>query len=667
MSSVSIAEGAMDLCGFVGCLDFNGREIDEILLKKMNDTLSHRGPDSDGYFFEPSIALAFNRLSIIDMNMGQQPMISPDGRYVVVFNGEIYNYIELKRELESEGILFLTSSDTEVLLQSFIRFGQNCIHKLNGMFAFAIWDRYQKVLFFARDRMGIKPFYYYQDRGRFLFASEIKAIIEDSSVQRAPNYEAISDYLKLTYVIGNQTFFKNIFKLMPGQFGTIDLAGNLKISTYWDLHFNYASRSVDEFKADILSVIQDAVRVHCRSDVKIGAYLSGGLDSTVISVLAAQTLQQQLTTFTGKFNEDKYFDESQYSRIVSDMIGARNHEIIPDSKSLFHLPKLIWFMDEPAAGPGLISQFEVSKLAAQHAKVVLGGQGGDEIFGGYSKYFLASGINMENQGFARYLLTRWHTLYRHISQYGAVHTLKQVIHRVNAPLHKHDFSERYFNLCIMNQLPERVYQEQFKQLLDRNDGSYDKFKEIFQKYRDIDPFDRLLYYDLKTYLPSLLHVEDRASMAVSIESRLPLLDYRLVELAATIPPAIKAHKGVPKYIYREAVKEIIPQSIYNRTDKKGFPTPIGYWFRREKKYLETALLNTAAIKRGIFHPETIRMFLRKPHNHTVELWKMLNIELWFKIFIDKKPECYESEQMDGEIRPSLRVYRSCLPRTFGEN
>jgi len=624
------------MCGFVCIYEFTGKHVDPGLLGRMRDSMIHRGPDDEGIYVSGQVGLGFRRLSIIDLASGRQPMSNDDGTVWVVFNGEIYNYLELRERLIAEGVVFRTKSDTETIIRLYERYGEDCVLYMNGMFSFAIWDERKKKLFAARDRVGIKPFYYYKDEERLIIASEIKAIVAHPDIKRLPNYEAILDYLQYMYCLGDKTFFQGIRKLMPGYTMTADQTGNLHQQPYWDLFFQSDSKMTERDAVDLLSeALRDSMRLHLRSDVPLGCHLSGGLDSSTVTSLARSLLGRDVTidTFSGKFSEDPFYDETEYAKIVAREAGTRYHEIVPAVDQVAEaIETMAWIMDEPAVGPGIIPQFFVSRAARSHVKVVLGGQGGDELFGGYPRYFLASGIQTQQQGTAASSGNRWRFLLHYIQKKGIRSTVRKALRYAQTQSDTVENRWKFFSTTLhydKNMIGgELAHAAQHY----RND---DLFLQYFRKDNAQHAFDKMLYHDFKTYLPALLHVEDRTSMAVSLESRVPLLDYRIAELAAKIPVSLKVKNGDPKYILKQAVKNVVPFEIVNRKDKKGFPTPVNEWFKGQlNEYMRTSLLGKTSVDRGIFNEVYLRNSLAKNEDNSWELWCLLNVELWFRKYID---------------------------------
>ncbi|HHW36196.1 MAG TPA: asparagine synthase (glutamine-hydrolyzing) [Bacillales bacterium] len=651
------------MCGFIGIFN-NHKMVNKTSIIKMRDIIKHRGPDDAGLFLDENIGLAFRRLSIIDLQAGHQPMSTVDDRYTIVFNGEIYNYLELRDDLINKGVTFQTHSDTEVILQLFAEKGPACLQLLNGMFAFAIWDKEKRELFFARDRLGIKPFYYYHDEDRFVFGSEIKAIIADSSIKREPNFAAIYDYLSFMYIPDDKTFFKGINKLLPGYYGTISETGGLYIEQYWDVDFTETNKTEEEYISGLRALIEDAVKIHLRSDVPVGCHLSGGLDSSTVTVLSAQNLDQKIKTFSGKFAENEFYDETKYAKLVAKQAGTEYLETVPNQAWFEQvLPKIIWHMDEPCVGPGIVPQYAVCQLAADNVKVALGGQGGDEIFGGYPRYFLTYEAYMKNSKadnviqhtqktkLAR-LINKFVFLKGYVKQHGIKTTMKKVLRTMQRDneLQLNSFPAIWRNYSTSFKFADiSLLTDHFKEFVKDYDAD-----EVFTRYINdcpsTDIFNKMLYHDMKAYLPGLLQVEDRMSMAVSLESRVPLLDYRIVEFAASIPSSIKVKGLEPKYIFKRAIQGIIPDEVLNRKDKKGFPTPINIWFKRNPQFVKAILLDGAAQKRNLFKVETIEKMIASNEDYSWQLWTLMNVELWFKIFIDQDPRYVNA---DGSIKEKV--------------
>lgn len=633
------------MCGIAGLLtDFGTSNGVVDSLGKMMNAIRHRGPDGDGIWLDERrpVGLGHVRLAIIDPEHGKQPMVTEDGRFIVVFNGAIYNYLELRRELIGKGHPIHSYSDTEVLLYAYREWGEAFVDRLLGMFAFAIWDKHEQKLFCARDRIGIKPFYYRFDGHRLLFASEIKAVLADPMVKAEANPEGLQDYLTFQFCLDQKTLFKGIEKLEPGHCLTAYYEGDsLKVKTrqYWDLHYNIDESHDERYFIDTLSgLIDDSIRLHMRSDVPLGAHLSGGLDSSSIVCLASRMLGgEQMKTFTGAFNEGPQFDETAYAKEVSAFAGTAYNEVyIPGHDLPDVLPRLMYYMDEPLAGPGVIPQYYVSKLASEHVKVVMGGQGGDELFVGYARYMATylekclSGAIYQTANKSRYAVSL-ESIVPNLPLLSTYQPMLQGLWR-DGLFDTHD--KRYFRLVDRSEGMSQL----FNQEALRGTGGYSSF-ESFQRIFNRDELHSLVnqmtYFDLKGSLPALLHVEDRTSMAASIESRVPLLDHRIVEFMATIPPNIKFAGGRMKHLFKESVRSAVPQSIFERKDKMGFPTPLTQWTKGvARDFVRDTLLSDRARQRGLYNSKSVEKALNNESEFGRVVWGLLCLELWHRIFID---------------------------------
>jgi asparagine synthase (glutamine-hydrolysing) len=602
--------------------------------------LTHRGPDDHGTYIDGPVGLGHRRLSIIDLETGRQPMSNEDGSIWIVFNGEIYNYIELRQELQRHHT-FRSRSDTEVLVHLYEELGERCVERLNGMFAFVIWDGRQQRLFAARDRLGIKPFYWHLDSERFCFASEPKALLASGWVEPQPDTQGLEEYLTFQFCLRERTLFKDIQRLEPAHHMSFrpfrDSAPH--ITRYWDFSYDLDVHHTEEYFIDELTfLLRDAVRLQLRSDVPVGAHLSGGIDSSTVVSLAASQYGGQLHTFTGAFRDGPRFDETGYARLVADRVGSVHHEVWPTAEDFSRtIGHLIYMMDEPAAGPGLFPQYFVSRLARDHVKVVLGGQGGDELFGGYARYLVAyleqvlKGAIFGTNDDERYLV-RWDNIAPNLSllrEYGPMLQgfLQQGLFE--------DMDLRYFRLISRLEDTETLITPDVW-----NDGSRQRMTSAFQDVFN-DPsmksyFNRMTNFDLKTLLPALLQVEDRTSMSVSLESRVPLLDHRIAELVTRMPPSIRFKGGDSKRVFRESIKDLLPREIFERRDKMGFPVPLASWFKGPlRDFTGDLLLSTRARQRGIFRSDGVEQLLRGERTFGRQLWGLLSLELWFRAFIDR--------------------------------
>jgi len=632
------------MCGICGVYNLNTKEkVDESSLRKMTEILSHRGPDDEGFFLDGNIGLGHKRLSIIDLSSaGHQPMTNREGTVWIVYNGEIYNHLELRKELIKKGYEFRSHSDTEVILHLYEEERENCLQKLNGMFAFLIWDKRERKLFSARDRLGIKPFYYYFGKKKFIFASEVKAILK-YGIKAEPNFSAINDYLTFQYCLGDKTFFKGIKKIEPGHY-LILKEGRLKIKKYWDLDYSIDFKSSEkEFTDELLALIKDSTKIQLRSDVPVGAHLSGGIDTSIITCFASKyfNFKVPFKTFTGFFPFGEEYDERKYAKLVSKKAKSQYFEIYPKYSDFIDiLPKLIYFMDEPAAGPGIFPQYFVSKLAAKNVKVVLGGQGGDEAWGGYTRYLIAyleqalKGAILGTQEEGKHVVTLKSIIPNLGILKGYTSTLQHFWQEgIFSPM-----DERYFRLVKRMGNLEEIFSDNFLRKIQDDNSSLVEFKKIFNLPNSLSYFNKMSHFDIKTLLPALLHVEDRTSMAVSLESRVPLLDHRIVELSAKIPPVMKFKGGEVKHILKTAVRDFVPQEILERKEKIGFAVPLSKWYQKKevKTFLTNVLLDKSAKERDIYNVKGVKKLLEGERKFGREIWGLLCLELWFKNFIDKK-------------------------------
>lgn len=627
------------MCGILAVIDLDKGRLDSSLILQMRDTMIHRGPDDAGIYVEGPVGLAHRRLSIIDLSEnGHQPMANEDGSIIIVFNGEIFNYLELRLELIKRGHKFSSTSDTEVIIHQYEEDGQSCLEKFNGMFSFALWDNNQRKLFAARDRAGIKPLYYFLNDRKIILASEIKAILEDPEIAREANYEGICDYFFAGRSLGGKTIFKNIREVEPGHFISFNIDNrDFQIKRYWDINYDYnILRGHEETREELFYLIDDAIKLHSRSDAPLGCHLSGGLDSSTVVGFAARH-RQSLKTFSIKFSDDNFIDETRYAKAVAKKAGAEYHEDTPPALDITRLlPALVWHMDGPMANQGGFSYYTCSRLVSKYVKVALTGHGGDEVFAGYPAQFQAAfhTTNMFD------LHSDPHEIRPSI--YKKLATLLSV--RGPAKLYN-SLKKRFINQNIM--LEDKWIQlhcgitahdsEFFEPAFVKNLNGYtpkEDYIEPFSKNNTASVLDKCLYHDLCIYLPSLLHLEDRASMAVSIESRVPLLDYRILEYLATVPPDKKVRDLIPKYLLRTVASEILPQSVLERRDKFPFPIPAKFWQEKKvKDMVEEILLSPESLNRGIVSPKVLRESCKYVGSPP---WQLLNLELWFKIFIDRK-------------------------------
>ena len=629
------------MCGICGIyhLDRN-RSVNKTQLQEMARVMHHRGPDDEGFYIEGNLGLGHQRLSIIDPSpSGRQPMTNEDGKLWIVLNGEIYNYLELRQELMSRGHQFRSNSDTEVILHLYEEHGPACLNRLNGMFAFTIWDTRERVLFAARDRFGIKPYYYVYRENSFLFASEIKALLYLRLFESEINPEGLADYLTFQFCLGNKTMFRNVLKLLPGHSLILKPDGTLYVQEYWSPDFTIDTHHTEDyFEHQLLRLLEDSIRIQLRADVPIGAHLSGGLDSSTVTCLASSLLGTPIKTFSGGFKEAPQYDETPYARIVAQNIGTEHYEIFPTASDFVEvIPRLIYQMDEPAAGPGLFPQYFVSKLASQHVKVVLGGQGGDETLGGYTRYLIAyleqciKGGIQGTQEEQKYVVT-FESILPNLRQLEGYEPLLRYFWQEGL-FESED--RRYFRLIDRSNSTLGFFNKEFFPDKKRYDP-YEAYREEFFSTSSRSLINKMTCFDMKTLLPALLQVEDRTSMAVSLESRVPLLDHRIVELVASMPPMIKYKGGRSKHIFRQVVRHIVPPEIYNRTDKMGFPVPSSEWYREGivRDFVREVLLGERAHAHGFIQTSEMESLLDSERPYGRGIWGLLCLELWMEKFID---------------------------------
>jgi len=625
------------MCGISGIYILNNLKYPNISknLEVMNKLLEHRGPDDEGWWVHKKEMLGFGhkRLSIIDLISGKQPMTDDSGNWIT-YNGEIYNYIELRKTLRYEN--FTTQSDTEVILKAYSKWGEDCLDHLRGMFAFAIWDEKKNKLFCARDRFGIKPFYFTQVDNTFYFASEVKALLPFQKEIRESD-EALKEYLNFQIYLQGKTLFKNIEELLPGH--KLIIKNNyIILKRYWEVYYNIDWDNTDlYFQKTLKQLLFDSVNLHLRSDVEVGSYLSGGLDSGVISTIASKKLSN-LKVFNGKFSEDRKFDESEYAKIIASQNNMELEEInITSTDFIENIRKIIYYLDYPVAGPGSFPQFMVSKKASEKVKVILGGQGGDEIFGGYVRYLIAyfeqciKGAidNTLNNG--NFVVTYESIIPNLTALQGYEGLLKEFLSKGLFE----DLDRRYYRLIDRSKyLKSEINWKEF--------SSYDpfnSFQEVFnggnvgkQSY-----FDKMTHFDFKTLLPSLLHVEDRVSMAFGLESRVPLLDSEVVEFSATMPADVKFKNGTLKKVLVNSMKDSLPSEIINRKDKMGFPVPLNKWINNELKDFIFDIFNQKkSMSRQFFNNSEIKDNLKAKTKFSRKIWGLLSLELWYQEFIDKE-------------------------------
>ncbi len=631
------------MCGINGIIysERSGSGVDPRGLAEMRNILRHRGPDESGIFVEKNIGLGHRRLSIVDVKSGQQPMFSEDNSCVIVYNGEIYNHSDYRQELLEKGYEFKTRCDTETILHLYEEYGAGCVHKLRGMFAFAIWDKRRQELFIARDRLGVKPLYYVLDTdGNFFFSSEIKALLEAKAVKPELNYSTLTDYLANHGTSGDETLFADI-KRLPAGHTLLWKDGKIQIEKFWDLQFEpkLNKRSDQDWVAEWFELFQKAVELRLMADVPLGMFLSGGIDSSAIAAVMSRLVTEPIKTFSVAFAELEA-NELEYARLVSNAFKTDHHEIIVSPEEFFAaLPKLIWHEDEPLAHPSSVALNFVSRLASEHVKVVLTGEGSDESLAGYGRY----GKTLLN--------LKYGEAYHKIAPKFAREFVSDRIE--NLPLEsnvRHKLRKSFLsvepnikNIYFDNfaVFPQKMQSEMFSDDTKARIGShvnpYAEMSRFFDLAETKSLLDRMLYTDTKTYLHELLMKQDQMSMAASIESRVPFLDHELMEFSARMPDNLKLRGQTTKFVLREAMKGILPDEILTRK-KMGFPVPVGKWFRNEYKHMiDEFVLSERSLSRGIFNADFVRNLVAKHiqgENHDERLWALLNFEIWQREFME---------------------------------
>jgi asparagine synthase (glutamine-hydrolysing) len=632
------------MCGICGIF-YPDRQVrvDRDVLAAMNQQIAHRGPDDDGFYVRENIGLAMRRLSIIDVETGQQPITNEDESLWIVFNGEIYNHRELRQDLESRGHRYRTRSDTETIVHLYEQYGNDCVKHLRGMFAFAIWDQPRRRLFVARDRLGIKPFYYYHDGRSLLFASEIKALLAHPQLKPEFNRKTLEEYLAFGYLAGEETMYKGVRKLMPGRTLMMDESGEVEISSYWDLEVNSSEggRTRESYVREYRERLEESVRSHLMSDVPLGVFLSGGLDSSAVAALTARIRNDRIETFAVGYGEEGY-SELPFAREVAQHIGSEHREVRISRDDFFQtLPLCIWHEDEPLAWPSSVPLYFVSRLARERVKVVLTGEGSDETLAGYTRYAWTL------------LNSRMDQVYRSLAPSGLRRTLRNgmLAGPLSAALRRK--LEHTFLLRDGSSWPAFYFDNFYSAFsaAEQNElltpeaklGAEDAYAGSmhFWNHSQGELLHRLLYTDIKTYLVELLMKQDQMSMAASIESRVPFLDHSLVEFTASIP-AKYATKGMAgKFILKSAIEDLLPKSIIYRK-KMGFPTPWAFWLAGPHlETLQQLLLEPRTLNRGYFQAEAIQSLFGEHRSgrrdHGNRIWRLLNLELWMRVCLDRDP------------------------------
>ena len=626
------------MCGIFGVASING--LKGINIRSSTDTLYHRGPDDYGDYQDDYVAIGHRRLSIIDLDGGHQPMINNKKTSIIIFNGEIYNYREIKKSLEKKGYVFSTNSDTETILYAYEEWGQECVSHLRGMFAFAIWDKYNQELFIARDRLGIKPLFYAEYNGIFYFASEIKAILNESPITKEIDKLALTSYFSLSYIPAPLTIYSNIRKLLPGH--TITWKnGKTRFNKYWDLYFQPdRDKSESYFTDGIVQLLNESVGAHMISDVPLGAFLSGGIDSSVIVSLMPEFTDERINTFCMGFggNTGGYLDERVYARLVANQYSTRHHEYEVQPKAEGIIDRLIELFDEPFADDSVIPSYYVSKIASEHVKVILSGLGGDELFAGYE----------------RYLCLRYQAIYSKIPKFIRKDIFANLVDKIPERSDGHytiNHLKRFIRGGALE--PDQCYISYLIMLNSRIRKDFFNEKKIFDGYFDDcvnlladyfnsdnidgpkDSVDRALFCDIKTYLPEdILALSDRVSMQHSLEVRVPFLDHKLMEFCATIPPELRLKGFDKKYLLKKAFKGRIPDEVISHR-KQGFVGPTSKWISTDlKQYVIKTLSRKNIDKHGYINPLTVDKILDEHFSgkqiHDKLIWSMVVFQKWYE-------------------------------------
>ena len=626
------------MCGIAGKFNFDPTNpIDRGRLTAMTSAVAHRGPDADGFYVADGIGLGHRRLSIIDLASGQQPLANEDRTIWVVFNGEIYNFAEVRSELETVGHRFRTHSDTEVIVHAYEQWGERAVDRFRGMFAFALWDEPNRRLLLVRDRLGVKPLYYSRTAAGLTFGSEIKSILEDPDVPRAWSAEALHAYLTLQYVPCPHTIYRAVSKLPAGHLLVAE-RGRVAIRRYWDLQFTGdgdPSRE-SEYLERLDQLVSESVRLRLISDVPLGAFLSGGIDSSAVVAAMAETCAGRVVTISVGFNEHA-FNELEYARTVARHLGVEQHEKIVhpgDNEIVDLLPKLAWHLDEPFADSSAVPTYYVSKAAREHVTVALSGDGGDELWAGYTRHR----VEQSELTARRWLGTTGGRLAGRLAGrmplgLKGVRSLRHLaLTPADACARKHGYGQ------FESDARGVLYSSDFAAQV-RDADPFLSFRLAYESCQSKDPLDRALYVDVKTYLvDDIMTKVDKMSMAVSLESREPLLDHKLLEFAATVPTSLKLKHGQSKYLLRRLLERRIPKAIVDRP-KHGFEAPIGEWLRGPLAPMVDGLLTDGRLRdRGIFDDRGVSRVWREHRegrrDHRHRLWSLVMLELWFRQFVD---------------------------------
>ena len=634
------------MCGIAGMLKFGSQGwVEPGAIRRMCDIMAHRGPDDDGIYTAGPIGLGMRRLSIVDLSTGHQPLSNEDGTLWIVFNGEIYNHRELREQLESHGHLYRTHSDTETIVHLYEQYGRDCVQHLRGMFAFAIWDTRAQSLFLARDRLGIKPLYYQLTDQGLVFGSEIKVILAHPGVEAQFHREVLPEFLAFGYLSGEETFYAGIRKLMPGHWMEVDSGGQVQIERYWDLRITETESPHSEkyYVQTYREILEQAVNSHLMSDVPLGVFLSGGVDSSAVAALMTKIRGTPVETFSVGYAEDDY-SELPYARIVARHLNSVHHEVLLSQHEFFDtLPLLIWHEDEPVVWPSSVPLFLVARLASERVKVVLTGEGADETLAGYTRY----AFTVRN--------AEWDRIYRSVIPDTIRRWVRGSIAEspwIRAALRRklsHTFLARNGNAWasfyfdnFFSAFSEAEQAGLLSSDIAEEFGAGAAYRQVldYWEHSSGEMLQRLLYTDIKTYLVELLMKQDNMSMAASIESRVPFLDHVLVEFATNIPQRLQLGGLAGKRILKQAMEDLLPHSILYRP-KLGFPTPWSRWLAGPRlEMIRDLLLEPRSLDRGLFQRTALERLFQEHRagyrDHYDRIWRLLNLELWQRVCIEKE-------------------------------
>jgi len=631
------------MCGIAGMLQFNGAPVNRDVVSSMTSILAHRGPDGEGLFFGKSVGLGHRRLAIIDVTeAGKQPMPNEDETIWITFNGEIYNFQEIREELQVLGYRFRSGTDTEVILQAYEEWGIECLQRFNGMFAFVLWDERKRRLWVVRDRLGVKPLFYSVLPDRFLFGSEIKALLQDPALEREVDYKALAYFVSLNYTPAPVTLFSRVRQLLPGHYLIVEESGSVQDVAYWDLRYHETeNRGEQAYMEEFNAILEDSIRLRLISDVPYGAFLSGGVDSSSMAYVMSRRMRDPVKTFAIGFSEDS-FDELVYARQVASIIQSDHHEHIVTDKDAAILPRLVWHAEEPTADSSMVAVYYLAEMSRKHVTMVLSGDGADEILAGYETY----------QAFYA------QRLYQFLPAWLRRYVIAPIIHSLPVSDSKvsWDFKLRRFVTGAERSTEDAhaswrmifdadARQQLLSPVLDQPGAladPFDLYKEAFAQSTAHHPLNRMLDVDTTLYLPNDMLVKvDRMTMAHGLEAREPFLDYRLVEFMARVPPRLKLKHGLhKKYLLKRSMRGKLPQTILNRK-KQGFNVPNSRWIKRELKPFVTDCLSAARVKRtGLLNSQFIERLVQDhfdgKSDNSHHIWCLLVLILWFEQFVAGK-------------------------------